>query len=428
LKVVIVRDAPENIRLLMADQFPSDWKIVTVPAKFLIDEIGDADALIPEGARIDGALLEHARRLKFIQTGAGFNNIDIKECSRRGIQVANAAGVNARAVAEHVLAVLLCWYKNIHKLNAAVKSGRFATDYTGSEICGKTIGVVGLGCIGREVAEMARSNGLQAVGYHYRQPAEQAGIELVDLPSLLKCADIITVHVALNESTRHMFGQAEFELMKQDAFFINTSRGAVVNEQALIAALQDGRIGGAGLDVFETEPLPAESPLCRLENVILTPHMAGEPDGLFFHRQRFRFFAENIARQAAGRPVSNLLRPARSKAENPAAAIPPVILPEGYTGKILMVSITGDGLGNRVVLRSGDLWHREILRNTQAEIRDLGFKDARVHELGGAHLRFERDGTIVIHGFSQQYGACDKAYAADLVRAAFTGRRVEIMP
>jgi phosphoglycerate dehydrogenase-like enzyme len=426
LKVVIVREAPENIRQLMADQFPADWRIATVPAQFLIDEIGDADALIPEGTRIDGAVLEHARKLKFIQTGAGYDNVDIEECSRRGIQVANAAGINARAVAEHVLALILCWYKNIHKLNAAIKRGRFAADYTGSEICGKTIGVVGLGRIGREVAEIARANGLKAVGYHYRKVAETAGIELLDLPALLKCADIITVHVALNDCTRHMFGQAEFELMKQDAFFINTSRGAVVNEQALIAALQAGRVGGAGLDVFETEPLPVESPLCGLENVILTPHMAGEPDGLFFHRQRFQFFAENIARQAAGRPVSNLLRPNRSKAEDPAAAIAPVIIPEGYTGKILMVSISGDGLGNRVVLRSGDLWHREILRNTVREIRSLGFEHALIHELGGAHVRFEQDGTIVIHGSSQQYGACDKQYAAELVRKAFADRKVEV--
>jgi D-3-phosphoglycerate dehydrogenase len=426
LKVVIVREAPENIRRLMAEQFPADWQIVTVPAQCLIDEIGDADALIPENTPVDGPLLDHACKLEFIQTGAGYDNVDVEECSRRGIQVANAAGINARAVAEHVMALILCWYKNIHKLNAAVKCGRFAAEYTGSEICGKTIGVVGLGRIGREVAELARANGLQTAGYHYRKPADAAGTELMDMPSLLKNADIITVHVALNDRTRQMIGKPEFKLMKRDAFFINTSRGAVVNEQALIAALQAGRIGGAGLDVFEAEPLPPESPLCGLENVILTPHMAGEPDGLFFHRRRLRFFAENIARQAAGKPVSNLLRPARSAAENPARAIPPVILPEGYTGKILLVSISGDGLGNLVVLRSGDLWHREILRNTVQEIRSLGFDQARIHELGGAHVRFEPDGTIVIHGSSQQYGACDKQYAAELVGTAFAGRQVVV--
>jgi hypothetical protein len=120
------------------------------------------------------------------------------------------------------------------------------------------------------------------------------------------------------------------------------------------------------------------------------------------------------------------LQPVRSGAKKAGKAIPAVILPEGYNGKILLVSVSGDGIENLVILRSGDLWHREILRNTEQEIRDLGFKNARVHALGGAHLRFEPDGTIVIHGFSQQYGACDKAHAAELVRAAFAGRRVEV--
>ncbi len=107
--------------------------------------------------------------------------------------------------------------------------------------------------------------------------------------------------------------------------------------------------------------------------------------------------------------------------------IPSVILPEGYNGKILLVSISGDGFDQMIILRSGDLWHREILRNTKAEIRNLGFRNARVHELGGAHLRFEPDGTIIVHGASQQYGACDKEHAAKLVKDVFPGRRVDVL-
>ena len=108
--------------------------------------------------------------------------------------------------------------------------------------------------------------------------------------------------------------------------------------------------------------------------------------------------------------------------------IPAVILPEGYNGKILLISVSGDGIGKMVILRSGDLWHREILRNTEAEIRNLGFRNARVHELGGAHLRFRPDGTVIIYGNSQQYGACDKYHAAKLVRKTFPGRQVEVRP
>ena len=122
----------------------------------------------------------------------------------------------------------------------------------------------------------------------------------------------------------------------------------------------------------------------------------------------------------------NELQPSSGSEKKIGKQIPKIILPEGYTGKILLVSVSGDGLEEMVILRSGDLWHREILRNTEAEIRTLGFHSARVFELGGAHLRFEPDGTIIIHGTSEQYGACDKEYAARLVRNEFPGRRVEV--
>ena len=309
MKVVIVRAAPENIRRLIAGQFPAGWQIVTASPQSLIDAITDADALIPEGTRVDTGLLAHAENLKFIQTGAGYDNIDIKACSRRGIQVANAAGINARAVAEHVLAFIFCWYKNIGKLSAAMKNGNFAVDYTGSELSGKVIGVVGLGRTGREVVRMAQALDLKVIGCHYRQAAEVTHIDLVGLDRLLKQADIVTIHVALNEQTRHMISTAQFALMKKDSFFINTSRGAVVDEQSLIEALRLGRIGGAALDVYPAEPLPPASPLRQFENVILTPHTAGEPDALYFHAKRFKFFAENIARFDAGHPILNELQP-----------------------------------------------------------------------------------------------------------------------
>jgi len=122
------------------------------------------------------------------------------------------------------------------------------------------------------------------------------------------------------------------------------------------------------------------------------------------------------------------LKVAINNEENGASRkIPAVILPEGYTGKVLLVSVSGDDLVETVILRSGDLWHREILRNTEAEIRDRGFRNVRVYQQGGAHLRFESDGTIIIHGTSEQYGACDKEYAAKLLRGKFPGRRVGIL-
>jgi hypothetical protein len=124
-------------------------------------------------------------------------------------------------------------------------------------------------------------------------------------------------------------------------------------------------------------------------------------------------------------PLNKLQPPAGSKKKT-GKIIPKIILPEGYTGKILLVSVSGAGIEDKIILRSGDLWHREILRNTEAEIRNLGFRDAQVSELGGAHLCFEPDGTIIIYGNSQQYGTCDKEYAARLVKDEFPGRRVDV--
>jgi len=410
----------------MAAQFPEQWDIVTVRAEDLNREIDDADVIIPEGAVINKGLLEKAKKLKLIQTVVGYDNVDINAFTERGIFVANAAGINARAVAEHVFAFILGWYKNIITLDGALRSGKFAMDYDGAELSQKVIGIVGLGNIGEEVARLAAAFDMQVLGHHYRSTLYVSDIKLVDLHTLIKQSDIITLHVALNSQTHNLIDKKEFELMKPDAFFINTCRGAVVDEPALIEALRQSRIGGAGLDVFATEPLPAASPLRKLENVILSPHNAGEPDGLFFHKKRFQFFADNIARFLDGKPLKNALNDPVGQSIEPHSQINPVILPEGYNGKILLASVSGDGIKKTVLLRSGDLWHREILRNTEAEIKNLGFENAQVHEIGGALVRFEPDGAITIYGASEEFGACDKEFAAEMVRKEFRKRTIKV--
>ena len=306
MKVVIFRKAPAETQRRIMKQFPSDWELVILPAEEAENAIVEADAIIPENTIVDETLLARAENLKIIQTGAGYDNIQLSECTRRGIYVANAAGINARAVAEHVFAFILCWYKSLLELDSGLKSGRNQMTYTGAELSDKTIGIVGLGHIGKEVARVATAFGMTVVGYHYRQVELNCKFELMDLPALLQRVDIVTLHVRLKTETCKMVGPKEFDLMKTDAFFINTSRGAVVDESALVTALKTGKIGGAGLDVFETEPLSAENPLGRLKNVILTPHMAGEPDGTYFHKKRFKFFAENIGRILRGELPENL--------------------------------------------------------------------------------------------------------------------------
>jgi D-3-phosphoglycerate dehydrogenase len=309
LKIIIVRSVSEKNRRLITSQFPGDWQIVIISEEELKkkNEIKYADVLIPENSPIEPELLDTAKNLKLIQTGAGYDCVPVEECTKRGIYVANAAGMNAQAVAEHVLAFILCWFKNMITLDTALKKGNYVIDYVGAELSQKIIGIIGLGNIGRQVASLAAAFQMKILGYHHRQIDSQDNIEMTDFETLLKRSDIVSVHVALNDQTRQMIGSNEFELMQEDAFIINTSRGAVLDESALIEALRNGHIGGAGLDVFEEEPLPQNSPLRKLKNVILTPHMAGEPDSLHFHGKRFKFFAQNIKRIAEGKAPKNVL-------------------------------------------------------------------------------------------------------------------------
>jgi len=307
MKVVIIRAAPEEIKRLIVGLFPGEWEVVVVSAEQLIEAIKNADAVIPEHTIIDAPLLDKAKNLKLVQTGAGYDNVSIEACTRRGIYVANAAGINAAAVAEHVFTFILCRYRNIVYFNEALRHGGYTVGYTGSELSQKVIGIVGMGHIGKAVARLATSFGMKVLGCHTRPLDTEFSVEWVDLQTLLKTSDIVSLHVSLNQRTRHMIGRNEFEIMKKNAFLVNTSRGSVVDETALIEALQTGQISGAGLDVFETEPLPENSPLRKLSNVILTPHTAGEPDALYFHSNRFKFFAENIKRVSEGKPPINAL-------------------------------------------------------------------------------------------------------------------------
>jgi len=307
MKVVIVGKFSDRTKHFILSKFPHDWKIAIVTSEELHREVNDAEVIIPEHQIIDGPLLDRAKHLKLVQTGAGYDNVMIDECTRRGIYVANAAGINARAVAEHVFALILCWYKNIIYLDGLMKRGQYGVDYAGSELSGKVIGIVGLGNIGREVACLASAFKMKVLGYHTRSIDTNLEIECMDFNTLLRLSDIVTLHVSLNDKTRGMISRRELKLMKEDAFLINTSRGPIIDEAVLIEALRSRKIGGAGLDVFETEPLPKDSPLRRLDNVILTPHTAGSPEGLKFHHKRYEFFVENIRRVSECKPPINAL-------------------------------------------------------------------------------------------------------------------------
>ncbi len=148
---------------------------------------------------------------------------------------------------------------------------------------------------------------MRTLGYDIRPCETSPDIERTDLATLFKQSDIITLHVFLNDQTRHMISSDQLAIMKQNVFLINTARGSIIDEEALIEALKEKRIGGAGIDVFENEPLPPDSSLRKLDNVILTPHTAGMPDGLKFHKKRYEFFVDNIQRVLIGKKPHNAL-------------------------------------------------------------------------------------------------------------------------
>lgn len=296
MKIVIVGEFSQVSRSQIRSVVPVDWQLAFATADEVDAEVGDAEVIIPEHVRIDGPFLRRARHLQLVQTGAGFDNVDIEACTAAGVYVANAAGINAAAVAEHVLGFILCWYKNLILLDGVMKTGAYGIDYRGAELAAKVIGIVGLGNIGRQVSLYARAFGMQVLGYDIVPAAGDSLVEAVDFKTLLTRSDVVTLHTFLNSRTRHLIGRNELEIMKPEALLINTSRGPVVDENALIEALQSKKIAGACLDVFEAEPLPVDSPLRKLDNVILTPHTAGMPDGLKFHKKRYEFFVENIIR------------------------------------------------------------------------------------------------------------------------------------
>ncbi len=307
MRVVIIAKLSETTRQRIQGIFPEEWKISVIPQEKLNMSSIEADVIIPEHIMIDEPFLDRVKHLKLIQTGAGFDNVNIEACTERRVWVANAAGINALAVAEHVFSFILCWYKNIVHLDEMLKQGEYSVNYIGSELSGKVIGIIGLGNVGTEVARISNTFNMKVLAYDIRTMKISSHIEFVDFITLLKQSDIVTLHIRLNNQTRHMISQKELSLMKENAFFINTSRGPIVDENALIKSLQVKEIGGAGIDVFETEPLSENSPFRRLKNVILTPHTAGRPDGLKFHQKRYEFFRDNIQRITEGKAPYNAL-------------------------------------------------------------------------------------------------------------------------
>lgn len=308
MNVLLLGAVPVSAQPRIRAVFPPECCVRFATDAQAAEGLADTEVLIPEHAAVDRALLDRMTRLRLIQTGAGYDNVDLTECARRGVAVCCGKGVNADAVAEHTLALILGWYKNLPLLDSFMRSCRdeSALCYQGAELAGRTVGVVGLGTIGRRVARLCGAFGMHVLGFR-RSGAKEDGVSLVPLEELLERSDVVTLHVPLCQETFHLIDKAALARMKPTALLVNTARGPVVDEAALTRALESRSIAGACLDVFEREPLPPDSPLRALPNVILTPHTAGFPDGTKFHQRRYAFFAENVQRLLRGQPLNGLL-------------------------------------------------------------------------------------------------------------------------
>jgi phosphoglycerate dehydrogenase-like enzyme len=285
---------------------PAGFEFRTVAPSDVPRAVMDADFLCGFIGPIDTEVLVAAAnsRLKLVQLmSAGYDRFNIEGARQARLPVADNGGANAIAVAEHAIMLMLSAVKQVHALDAAVRRGAWRGGVGRVfELYGSTVGIVGMGRIGREVARRLAGWDARLVYYDpIRLSAdleEQLNVRYLELDGLLRVADAVTVHVPLNAKTRNLIDAESLSLLKPSAVVINTARGGLVDEEALAAALRDGRLLGAGLDVFAHEPIDGDNPLLQLSNVILTPHSAG-PTWQSFPRRFSNCFA-NIERVARG--------------------------------------------------------------------------------------------------------------------------------
>ena len=243
-----------------------------------IERAKDADVLMIANMPLKGEVIRACKNLKFIDVAfTGVDHVDLEAAKEMGVKVSNASGYSTQAVAELALGMMLSLLRNVPQVDERCRAGKTKDGLVGSELKGKTVGIVGAGAIGQNTARLCKAFGCKVIAYNHRpkQAAEGTIDEFVDLDTLTRESDIISLNCPLNDSTRGMFDFGRIAMMKKTAILINVARGPVVDSRALADALNEGRIAGAGIDVFETEPpLDVNHPLLHTPNTIVTPHVA----------------------------------------------------------------------------------------------------------------------------------------------------------
>jgi len=289
------------------------WNVVQTTKETLLGELADAEALIVRSAtKVTADLMAKAPRLRVVgRAGVGVDNIDLDEATKRGVLVMSTPGGSSVSVAEHTFALLLAMVRQVPKFDASMREGKWEKSSAGAEVRGKTLGLVGLGRIGTEVARRGRAFDMRLLAfdpYISEAAAKELGVELVKLDELLAESDVLSLHTAVSPQTQNMINAQTIAKMKKGARIVNAARGELINEADLAAALKSGHVAGAALDVFTEEP-PKNSPLIGLPNVVSTPHVAGstaeaqEELGIQVALQVRDYLAEGVIRNAVNLPA-----------------------------------------------------------------------------------------------------------------------------
>jgi len=319
-KVYVTRELPERGMKIIKERFDAEvWPEYGPPPKTeMVRKARDVDALVTLlSDKIDAEVFDAAPKLKIVaQMAVGFDNIDVAEATRRGIYVTNTPGVLTETTADFAWALLMAVARRVVEADKYVRSGQWKVSWhpsmlLGRDVYGATLGIVGAGRIGTAVARRAKGFNMKILYYDVvpmsLEIEKELGAKRVDLDTLLRESDFVSIHVPLIKETYHLINEEKLKLMKKTAYLINNSRGAVVDEKALYKALKKGWIAGAALDVFEQEPTPLDNPLLKLDNVVVAPHISSAS---YETRSRMaEMVAENLVAFFDGKTPPNLVNP-----------------------------------------------------------------------------------------------------------------------
>jgi D-3-phosphoglycerate dehydrogenase / 2-oxoglutarate reductase len=421
---IVIADKVSPSALKVFAEYP-DWTIVSPDKESLARELADADAIVVRSATfVDAAVMQKAPKLRVIgRAGVGVDNVDLDAATKRGIVVMNTPGGNAVAVAEHTFALMLALARFIPRAHSTMTAGKWEKKtLQGTELRGKTLGVVGLGRVGVEVSRRAQAFGMKVVAHDpYVAPslAQQLNLTLAPLDELYAQSDYITLHVGLTPQTNGMINADTIRKMKKGVRLVNCARGELLNEPAVVEALQSGQLGGAALDVYSHEPLK-DSPLMTLPNVILTPHIAG---------------STNEAQEAVGVQIALQVREYLTKGVIQNAVNVPSISEEEYQQMLPYIALgerlgaflaqSGEGGVEEMCLTySGEIaeWKTALIRNAAVAgaLNQLAHAHERANLVNAASAAEERGIRITERKLTRDGGA-----VANLLRMTFKSGQQE---